>query len=76
MIDVLFFLNFEQCALNIHNDNLRSLIRIGQFLLNVWEGYILIRSALSMDHKFITKMDKNSDWADTREKPENHKSNG
>lgn len=35
-----------------------SLIRIGQFLLNVWEGYILIRSALSMDHKFITKMDK------------------
>lgn len=22
MIDVLFFLNFEQCALNIHNDNL------------------------------------------------------
>lgn len=21
MIDVLFFLNFEQCALNIHNDN-------------------------------------------------------
>lgn len=38
-----------------------SLIRIGQFLLNVWEGYILIRSALSVDHKFITKMDKNSD---------------
>lgn len=74
MIDVLFFLNFEQCALIFTMTT--SLIRIGQFLLNVWEGYILIRSALSMDHKFITKMDKNSDWADTREKPENHKSFG